>query len=97
VLSFPQCCNLPIQGIAADCMLRAVKLAHDNLLRARIRGGLIGTIHDELLADVAEEHAELARDLIQQAMIEAFEATFPNAPSDGVAKAKIGQTWADLK
>jgi DNA polymerase-1 len=96
-ISFPQACNLPIQGIAADCMLRAVKLAHDSLTKARVRGGLIATIHDELVAETIEEHAEVARGLLEQAMIDAFETTFSGAPSDGVAKAYIGQSWADLK
>jgi DNA polymerase I-like protein with 3'-5' exonuclease and polymerase domains len=96
-ISFPQACNLPIQGIAADCMLRAIKLAHNSLTRARVRGGLIATVHDELLAEVAEADADLTRELMQQAMIDAFETTFPGAPSNGVAKAFIGQSWADLK
>ncbi len=96
-LSFPQCCNLPIQGICADAMLRAIRLAHRRLTEANIRGGLIATVHDELLAEVVEADAERARDIIQQAMIDAFATTFPGAPLARVAEAKIGRTWAEVK
>jgi DNA polymerase-1 len=96
-ISFPQCCNLPIQGICADAMLRAITMVHTRFIDAGIRGGLVATVHDELLAEVVESDAELARDILQQTMVEAFEITFPGAPSTGVAAAVIGRTWADLK
>jgi DNA polymerase-1 len=96
-ISFPQCCNLPIQGICADAMLRAITLVHTRFLDAGIRGGLVATVHDELLVEVVEDDAESARDILQQTMVDAFEITFPGAPSNGVAAAAIGPTWADLK
>jgi DNA polymerase-1 len=96
-ISFPQCCNLPIQGICADAMLRAITLVYTRFIDAGIRGGLVATVHDELLVEVVEDDAELARDIMQQTMVEAFELTFPGAPSNGVAAAAIGPTWADLK
>jgi DNA polymerase I len=96
-LSFPQCCNLPIQGIAADAMLRAITMVHRRYLAAGIRGGLVATVHDELLAEVVEDDAEPARDILQQTMVEAFEETFPGAPVNGVAEAAVGRTWAELK
>jgi site-specific DNA-methyltransferase (adenine-specific) len=96
-LSFPQCCNLPIQGICADAMLRAIPLAHKRLCAAGIRGGLVATVHDELLAEVVETDAERARDIIQETMVNAFATTFPGAPLNGVAEAKTGRSWSDLK
>jgi DNA polymerase-1 len=96
-LSFPQCCNLPVQGICADAMLRAIALVHRRFTAADIRGGLVASVHDELLAEVAEDEAERARDLLQDAMTEGFTATFPGAPTTGVAKALIGHTWMDVK
>jgi DNA polymerase-1 len=96
-LSFPQCCNLPIQGISADAMLRAIALVHRCFTAANISGGLVATVHDELLAEVNEGDAERARDLLQAAMIEAFEQTFPGAPTQDVAVATVGRNWAELK
>jgi DNA polymerase-1 len=96
-ISFPQCCNLPVQGICADAMLRAIRLVHQRFLAAQINGGSVATIHDELLCEVAEEDAERAREILEQAMLDAFVATFPGAPTKGVAKAVIGNNWAELK
>lgn len=96
-LSFPQCCNLPIQGICADAMLRAIIIAHARLQQAQLHGGLVATVHDELLIEVIESEAETARDILQQAMIDAFQVTFPGAPTTGVAQATIGRSWAELK
>jgi DNA polymerase I-like protein with 3'-5' exonuclease and polymerase domains len=56
-LSFLQCCNLPIQGICADAMLRAITMVHSRLRSTGIRGGLVASIHDELLLEVLEEDA----------------------------------------
>jgi DNA polymerase I len=96
-LSFPQCCNLPIQGICADAMLRAITMVHARLRQAGLPGGLIASVHDELLLEVTEDDAEAARTLLEAAMIEAFAVTFPGAPTLGVAEAKIGRTWAEVK
>jgi DNA polymerase-1 len=96
-ITFPQACNLPIQGICADAMLRALALVHRQFLAANIRGGIVATVHDELLAEVAEADAERARALLQDAMTEAFVTTFPGAPTTGVAAARIGHTWLEAK
>jgi len=96
-LSFPQCCNLPVQGVCADAMLRAIAWTYSRLNRSDIRGGLVACVHDELLLEVHEDAADRAATLLQQTMIEAFVVTFPGAPSNNVAEAKIGHTWADLK
>jgi DNA polymerase-1 len=96
-LTFQQCCNLPVQGICADAMLRAIALVHRRFRAANIRGGLVASVHDELLAEVHEDDAERARGLLQQAMTEAFVMTFPGAPTTNVATANIGRSWAEAK
>ena len=96
-LSFTQHCDLPIQGICADAMLRAITLAHARLKQASINGGLIATIHDELVVEAAAADAEAARTILEQTMTDAFAETFPGAPTNGVATAKIGRNWAEVK
>src|SRR5262249_11817422 len=96
-LSFPQCSNLPVQGICADAMLRAITLTYSRLHRSSIRGELVACVHDELLLEVHEDDADRAATILQQTMIDAFVATFPGAPANNVAEVKIGNTWADLK
>jgi DNA polymerase-1 len=96
-LRFTQCCNLPISGICADAMLRAIVLVHSRLKQARVRGGLIATIHDELLLEVLEDDAEKARGILEEAMLDAFTETLPGAPTVKLMKAKIGKTWEEAK
>jgi DNA polymerase-1 len=81
--------------MCADLMLLAIRLVH-----ARLQGldaGLVLTVHDELLAEAREHDAERVRVILQEAMLEAFETTFPSAPSHSLVEAKIGRTWADVR
>jgi DNA polymerase I-like protein with 3'-5' exonuclease and polymerase domains len=94
-LSFPQCCNLPVQGAAADAMLRALALVFQRL--GGIDGGLVACVHDELLLEVVEADAEAARAILQETMVEAFATTFPGAPLAKVVEVKVGRTWKDVK
>jgi DNA polymerase-1 len=96
-LLFTRCCNLPVQGICADALLRALIWTHGRLKAARIRGGLVLTAHDELLLEVDADDAEKARLLLETTMLDAFSETFPDAPTTGVATAKIGHSWAEAK
>ncbi len=96
-LSYPQMCNLPIQGICADALMRAIILVNDRLEEAGIGGGLVAAVHDELLIEVPEGDAERARDILERSMVDAFVDTFPGAQTNGLAVAKIGRTWADVK
>ena len=96
-LIFTRCCNLPIQGICADAILRAVFNIHRLLQEGNVRGGLIACVHDELVLEVHEDDAELARDLLEIAMLNAFVETFPGAPTNSVATAQIGRSWAEVK
>ena len=78
-------------------MLRALTLIHSRLRSAGIRGGLVASIHDELLLEVHEDDAESARALLEETMVEAFAITFPGAPTTGVASAVIGRNWGQVK
>ena len=92
-----QCFNTPVQGSCADAMLRAVAMIDRILVERRIRGGLIACVHDELLLEVDERDAPIARGLLEAVMIEAFATTFPGAPTKGVAEAVIGKNWMEAK
>jgi len=89
---FSSCCNLPIQGAAADLMLAQIALV-DCALRG-LRGGLILTIHDELIAEVHEADAEKAKAAMVEVMTETFIKMFPGAPSKDIVAASIRPTWA---
>jgi DNA polymerase-1 len=96
-LSFNQCCNLPIQGACADANLRALRMVYYRCIAGRVRGGLVASIHDELILEAHEDDAAIAVAILEQAMVAAFMETFPGAPVTNLVKVKIGHSWADLK
>jgi hypothetical protein len=77
--------------------MRAITLLHARLKRARVHGGLIACVHDELLLELHENDAGVAAAILERSVIEAFTQTFPGAPTAGLVAVKIGETWADLK
>jgi DNA polymerase I-like protein with 3'-5' exonuclease and polymerase domains len=97
-LPFPLCCNGPIQGSVADLIMLATKMLDEALVELDIFGedGLICCIHDELLLEVPEHLAEKVRLLLEKVMIEAFELTFPGAPTRGLVKIKVGRNWGEM-
>ena len=94
-LRFTQACNIPIQGRCADAMLLAIRLVYERL--QGFDAGLVVSLHDELLVEASERDAECTRAILEEAMIEAFQTTFPGAPSHSVAEAVIGPTWFAVK
>jgi DNA polymerase-1 len=96
-LTFQRCSNTPVQGAAADAMLRAVAQMHTCLTVAGMRAALIATVHDELLIEAPEDEAAMVRALLEDVMTDAFATTFPGAPTTGVAEAVIGPNWAEAK
>jgi len=91
-IRFPQACNIPIQGMCADAMLRAIAL-----LFRRLRGAMVACLHDEILIEVAEDDADRAGVVLEEVMTEAFALTFPGAPIAGVAEVGVGRNWMEAK
>jgi len=58
---------------------------------------LVASVHDELLVEAAEDVAEAAALILKLAMIEAFAATLPGAPTRDVVEVAIGKTWREAK
>jgi DNA polymerase I-like protein with 3'-5' exonuclease and polymerase domains len=96
-LWFALCCNLPIQGICADAMMRAIQLAHKRLREARLDAFLVATVHDELLIEARDSDAEAAAEILQGAMTDAFVMTFPGFPTINLIDVQTGYSWAELK
>jgi DNA polymerase-1 len=88
---------LPIQGGAADLMLTAIPLGYRAFRQAGIRGGLIATVHDELVSEVCEDDAQRAAEIMHGEMVRAFEICFPGAPTTGLLKVDRGRNWKEAK
>jgi DNA polymerase-1 len=89
--------NLPIQGACADALMRAMVNVHRDLQAANIDGGLALSVHDELILEVPEADAAQASDILRNAMLRAFQETFPGAPTNGLIEVTVGKSWAGLK
>jgi hypothetical protein len=75
----------------------ALAYADERLLEAKIHGGPVAWLHDEIVLEVPIADAERAADILRQAMIDGFAETFPGAPLTGLVKPQIALNWAGAK
>ena len=80
--------NTPVQGGCADGMKQAIVRLHHELPR---EARLISTVHDELIIEAPEAMAEQVRVLVQNTMIEAMAALFPQVPIE--VEAGVCEHW----
>jgi DNA polymerase I-like protein with 3'-5' exonuclease and polymerase domains len=81
-----------VQGSAADGMKQAmVRLFNDARFR-QIGAQILLVVHDELLVEVPEEHADEARDIVESCMIEGMAAFVKSVPL--VVEAAVRTSWA---
>jgi DNA polymerase I len=83
--------NSVIQGTAADIIKVAMVRAHRALADEGLKTRLILQIHDELLLEVPEGEADVARGLVRAIMEGALQLEVPL-----VAEARLGQNWAEV-
>ena len=90
---YTRCCNLPIQGACADASMLALAYADDRLFDAGVVGGPVAWLHDEIVLEVREDQAELAAEILKQAMIDGFIETFPGAPINELVEPHVATSW----
>jgi DNA polymerase I len=81
--------NAPIQGSAADLIKLAMLKVQAEIDKNQFVSRLVLQVHDELIIEVANGELEALREILPQAMGEAFELKVPLAVSLG-----IGPSWA---
>jgi hypothetical protein len=86
-----------VQGACADAAMLALAYVDERLFEARIDGGPVGWLHDEIVLEVAVEDADHAAAILKQAMVDAFAETFPGAPLNGLVEPQIGPNWGEAK
>ena len=92
---YTRCCNLPVQGACADAAMLALAYVDDRLFDAGIEGGPVAWLHDEIVLEVRDDQADLAAEILKQAMIDGFIETFPDAPINGLVKPHVAASWAE--
>ena len=73
----------------------ALAYVDDRLFDAGIEGGPVAWLHDEIVLEVRDDQADLAAEILKQAMIDAFAETFPGAPINRLVEPHIGMSWAE--
>ena len=96
-IKYTQAVNYPVQGVCADCMMRALVYLYQALRGAGIRCQIINSAHDSILLEAAEEDAGQAIDLLREAMFAAFRETFPKASTRDLVELKIGRNWGEMQ
>jgi DNA polymerase I-like protein with 3'-5' exonuclease and polymerase domains len=79
----------PIQGTAADGMKQAMVLLHPHL--KRLGAKIILAVHDELLVEAPEEHAEEVKELMREHMIAGMQKYVPSVPI--VVEPEVRSSW----
>ena len=94
VEAYTQKVNTPIQGSAADIFKLAMALLHE---RRDVAPGahLVLSVHDELVLEVDEAEAEVARHWLARCMREAGQVYLERVPV--VVEVGVGATWAETK
>ena len=85
--------NYLLQSAGAIIMKRALVILYGYAKGAKLDFKLVGNIHDEIQAEVAEEHAEVFGKMAVSAIIGAGEQLNMRCPQNG--EYKIGTSWAD--
>lgn len=84
--------NMPIQGLAAHLVNRAMIAMRRAFKKHNIDGYIALQVHDEITCIVREDQAQLAVKLQQEAMENTTKISVPL-----VAEPKIAKNWADAK
>ena len=92
---FTKSINTPCQGGAAEIMLLA--LSKFPKIWGDIPAYLVHVVHDELIAEVPDEHAEETLALMLETMRWAATSLFENIPQRGLVEGDIGKTWGEAK
>ena len=84
--------NAPIQGTAADILKLAMLKIPEALGDARLGSRMLLQVHDELLFEVPESESELAAEIVQRVMEEAYTLDVPLK-----TEARLGANWYSLE
>ena len=84
--------NTPIQGTAADIIKIAMVKVYNALKEKCPEATLILQVHDELICEVPEEHAQTVAQILKEEMENAVKLSVPLR-----ADVKIGKSWYETK
>jgi DNA polymerase-1 len=86
--------NTPIQGGAADVVMKAMLLLHEHQRFRQLDWRILLQIHDEIICEGPEESAQEALEIVKHTMANPFKNPLR---VELVVDAKIGDTWYEAK
>lgn len=94
-----QAINSPVQAFASDMTQISMILIHEHFQRERIKGHILGSVHDALLFEIHRKHVRKALPIIKHTMenlpLERMFGLVLDIPI--VADLKIGTHWGDAR
>jgi DNA polymerase-1 len=76
--------NYPIQGGAGEILKIAIRLLFDRIYKAGMTDEIkiVNLVHDEIILECSDSHAELARELLETSMLEAGRILLKQVPCE---------------
>lgn len=93
--TYNQSLNTPIQGGAAEVMLKALHLLDTTLDHSKAK--MVNCIHDEIILESLEEYKEEASKILETSMIDAFTVVFPSQTTKNLIETKSAKNWRNAK
>lgn len=87
--------NTPIQGGAAEIMLKALVYLNEAFQDTDVY--LVNCVHDEVVLEVPIEKVEEVKNIVRDVMIRAYLDVFPKGITRDLVGISSGKTWADAK
>ena len=87
--------NLPIQGGAAESILKALKHIGEKLNWEKAQ--IINCIHDEIIIESDDDYVEEAGKILEEGMIQGFLDVFPKGCTRDLVEVGTGKNWAEAK
>ena len=94
---FTEALNTPIQGAEAEILMNTLGLLPSRIKSQDIQ--LVNIIHDELVFEIEEDRTEIAKEIIERAMVDGFLRSFPEAKNmtSDLVESSIGNNWYEAK
>lgn len=94
---YTEALNTPIQGAEAEVLMNTLGLLPSRIGRQKIQ--LVNIIHDELVFEIEKNRTEIAKEIIEQTMVDGFLRSFPKAKNmtSDLVEAGIGNNWYEAK
>lgn len=94
--------NTPVQGAAAEIMLKALAridnaLIEYNTTEPEFTAALVNCIHDEFITECSERVVAEVKPIVEKEMVTAFSDVFPEYPSGQLVEAHVGDSWEEAK